>query len=156
MENTTFGISGLGILFFFLPMVPNFIYMMKAPLNELDKNQKKMKLDGEELSRDFLVFFLMVLRPQEEKNIIYLALSLVFLVLYYAAWGRYFKSGMKKENLLSPFIGIPVPLALLPIPYFAFASLYLSNYPALVLSLLFGFFHIKDALRKSKTKEDQE
>ncbi|MGN1164513.1 MAG: hypothetical protein ACI4S4_06915, partial [Candidatus Ornithospirochaeta sp.] len=151
----TFGISGLGILFFFLPMVPNFIYMAKAPLDELDKKDKKMKIDGEELSRDFLAFFLVVIKTQEEKNALLLIIALLFLSLYYVVWGRYFKFGMKKEDLLSPFWGIPVPLALLPIPYFVFVSLYLANLPAMVLSILFGFFHIRGAL-KDKKKGDEE
>ena len=156
MEKLTIGLSGLGILFFFLPMVPNFIYMLKAPMDQLDKNEKKMKLDGEELSRDFLVFSLIVIMPQGEKNILLLIPAVLFLLLYYLAWGRYFKGGMKKEDLLSPFFSIPVPLASLPIPYFAFVSLYLSNTPALVLSLLFGYFHVKKALKDKKKGEEEK
>lgn len=150
MSNLTLAISVPGIIAFIAVMIPNFVYMILAPKEQLEGNRKESYMNGENLSRDFFVFFLVAFSSQEKASIICLIVSMVFLLLYYFTWFRYFKNGKKDEDRFSPLLFVPVPLAIFPILFFIFVSLYLNNTLALSLCILFAFFHIKGALKEAK------
>lgn len=150
MSNLSLAISIPGIIVFWAAMVPNFVFMLTAPQEQMEEDRKKSHLNGEDLSRDFFAFFLVAFVSPEYASVLYLIVAIVFLVLYYITWFRYFKNGKKAEDLLSPLGFVPVPLAIFPILYFVFASLFLNNILSLALCLLFAFFHIKGALKESK------
>ena len=63
------------------------------------------------------------------------------LALYYAGWARYFASGRRRAVLYRPLLGIPIPLAVSPVVYFAAASTLLDSIP-LAVAALFGGPHI--------------
>ena len=156
MNTLSLSFSTFGLILFIAVMFPNFAYMLLAPQEQVEEDRKKTHLNAEDLSRDFFVFFLVAFASKENASIIYLIIAFVFLILYYITWFRYFKNGKKKEYLLSPLGFIPVPLAIFPIVYFIFASLYLNNILALGLCLVFGFFHINGSLKESKKKIEEE
>lgn len=156
MDKLTLSISIPGIIVFFLAMIPNFAYMLTAPMEQLDNDKKKSRLNAEDLSRDFFAFFLVAFKSESFSSPIYLVGAIVFLLLYYVSWARYFRNGKKTELLLAPLWKIPVPLAVFPVLYFILSSLYLNNVLSMALAVIFGFFHIKESYRKSKKSDDEE
>ena len=74
-------------------------------------------------------------------SIYFLVLSLLFLLLYYVAWLRYFMSGSNQIDLRKSLL-IPLPLAVYPSLYFICSSYLLSSIPMLISSLVFAIGHI--------------
>lgn len=66
----------------------------------------------------------------------------VFLLLYYAGWLRYFVRGREFGLLYRPLLGISVPLAVLPVLYFAAASVVLHSGWMLLAAVILGAGHI--------------
>jgi hypothetical protein len=66
----------------------------------------------------------------------------VALMLYYAAWIRYFTGGQTALLMGASFIGIPLPLAVAPTVLLLFSSYLLGSWPMLVASIWFGVAHI--------------
>lgn len=70
-----------------------------------------------------------------------LYISIAFLILYYMVWFRYFIGGRNIRLLGKSFLFIPLPLAVLPVLYFIFASLWMKNYIATGIMIIFGIVH---------------
>lgn len=51
-------------------------------------------------------------------------LMLVCIVIYYGLWLRYISAGQEFSSLWTPFLGIPIPLAVIPVLAFGFAALW--------------------------------
>ena len=51
-----------------------------------------------------------------------------FLLIYYAAWLRFFLKDRQYELLYSPLRGLPLPMVVSPIAYFLAASVFLSSW----------------------------
>ena len=71
----------------------------------------------------------------------WLFVAIVFLVLYYIVWIRYFIGGRDAALLVKSFLGIPQPLAVFPVLYFIFAAIWLHNYIAVIFMIIFGAAH---------------
>ena len=56
-------------------------------------------------------------------------------------WIRYFIGGMNDSLLGKNFLFVPIPLAIFPVLYFIFASLWMNNYIATVVMIIFGIAH---------------
>lgn len=68
-------------------------------------------------------------------------MGLIFLVLYYIVWIRYFAGGRDVVLLGKSFFGVPQPLAVFPVLYFICAAVWLYNVPALLSMIAFGAAH---------------
>ncbi len=85
----------------------------------------------------------------------------MFLIIYYAAWFRYFAFQMQYKYLFKSLLGIPFPLVISPLFYFLFASYPLHSIPLLISTIIFAISHIWISLRryrqyKEKTSESIE
>lgn len=76
-----------------------------------------------------------------------LVLMLLSLGFYGVGWIRYFLGDRQYSILYAPLMGVPVPMAVMPILYFVSASLVLHSIPLMVCSLIFGIGHIPASLR---------
>jgi hypothetical protein len=78
-----------------------------------------------------------------------LAGMLLSLGLYVIGWLRYLWNDRQYRFLYAPMLGIPVPMAVMPILYFISASFLLPSVfvPLLVCSLILGSGHIPASLR---------
>ena len=140
-----FRFSIIGLIVFILPMIINVVYFMFPPLNttETPKEENAILSMIEQGSR--ILFAILICILVSNKKVDYqspmLYLSILFLVLYYIVWLRYF-IGMREERLLGEsFLFVPMPLAVFPVLYFLFAALWLHNYPAAVIMIIFGVAH---------------
>ena len=67
---------------------------------------------------------------------------IVFLLIYYAGWFRFFYIGRVYEYLYLPLLDIPIPLALSPVIYFLYASFLLNSNLLLISTVIFAAGHI--------------
>mgnify|MGYP000748231065 CR=1 FL=1 len=67
---------------------------------------------------------------------------IVFLIVYYAGWFRFFYSGRVYEYLYLPLLDIPVPLALSSVIYFLYASFLINSNLLLISTIIFAVGHI--------------
>ena len=79
--------------------------------------------------------------PLDLKSV-WMILSAAFLILYYIVWIRYFKGGRDIALLKKSFLFVPIPLAVFPVLYYLFAAIWMGNYPAAVIMVIFGAAHI--------------
>lgn len=75
-----------------------------------------------------------------------LAAMVMFLLLYYGLWLRYYATGRQVAQLFAPSWGIPVAMAVWPVFYFISASIALHSVSMLVCSILFAAGHIPVSL----------
>lgn len=92
-----------------------------------------------------ILYFVSLVFIVSEKTFSYkspwLILTVIFLVLYYIVWIRYFAGGKDIALLGKPFCGVPMPLAVFPVLYYIFAALWLHNYIAFWSMIIFGIAH---------------
>lgn len=146
--NIHFGFSWVGLIVFLLPMIINVFYVIfppKSNVGEGDTQNKKIPILEaiEQGTRISYAVVLCVLISNKSLNYTNpsLYISIVFLILYYIVWIRYFIGGRDKKLLGTKFLFIPMPLAVFPVLYFIFASLWMSNYIATGVMLVFGIVH---------------
>lgn len=139
------GFSMRGLLVVALAMLPNMLYGI-LPKNNITNSQTTPSIFMEQLenvSRVLLIIFLIVIvnKNMGYNKPIYIIGMVVFLLLYYYLWARYFINGRDVSYLGKNFGFIPAPLAVFPVVYFAFAALWLHNIPAVVAIVVFGICH---------------
>ena len=141
-----FEFSIIGFIVFMLPMIINIIYFMYPPVNSAsavpESTHKGVELI-EQSTRGLYCLSICFLISEQKINFKspWLFVAIVFLVLYYIVWIRYFICGRDAALLGKSFLGIPQPLAVFPVFYFIFAALYLHNYIAVIFMIIFGAAH---------------
>lgn len=126
-------------------MLINIVYFMLPPANmdNDEENNNKVLEFIEQSSRILFAIALCFLISNKELNYksSLLYVSIVFLILYYIVWIRYFIKGRDVKMLGEKFIFVPMPLAVFPVLYFIFASLWMTNYVAFIIMIIFGIAH---------------
>lgn len=145
MKDYRIGFSWIAVVIFLLPMIINVIYVIFPPSIN-DKNTEATNTVIEFIEQATRILYLLSLVViVSEKTLDYrsmwLLLAVVFLVLYYVVWIRYFVGGRDIALLGKSFLGIPMPLAIFPVLYFIFAALWMHNYVAVGFMIVFGIAH---------------
>ena len=148
-----FGFSVIGLVIFLVPMLINIVYFLLPPVDEKkDGESRKQKEERKENrilsmieSGSRIAYAIAICCLVSKAEISYrsplLYVSIVFLILYYIVWIRYFIGGRKMRLLGSSFLFVPMPLAIFPVLYFLFAALWVHNYYAMGVMILFGIAH---------------
>lgn len=141
--NLNFGFSPCGLIIFALPMFINLLYVLLPP-KEPQPDQKQPIWDEiEQTCRMLFAVAICTIVPsaaRDFRSVLFYAMVL-FLVLYYIVWIRYFIGGRKTNLLGSKFLFVPMPLAIFPVFYYLCGALWMKNYIAAVLMVLFGVAH---------------
>ena len=58
---------------------------------------------------------------------------------------KYKRQGYGKRLLEKPFLFVPIPLAMFPVLYYLFAAIWMGNFPAAILMVIFGTAHMRAA-----------
>lgn len=140
-----FGFSYIGLIIFILPMLINIVYFILPPINgeqEQENNNKFLEMI-EQGSRVIFAVLICILINNTQLNYrsCLLYLSILFLILYYIVWIRYFINGRDVKMLGKRFFFVPMPLAVFPVLYFLFAALWMKNYIAALIMIVFGIAH---------------
>jgi hypothetical protein len=136
-----------GIIIPVLIMVPNIIYYLKirntSDVPSSNKSAPTLIKMIENIGRLGILItpLFYSLNLDNSFSIYFLVLSLLFLLLYYVAWLRYFMSGSNQIDLRKRLL-IPLPLAVYPSLYLICSSYLLSSIPMLIFSLVFAIGHI--------------
>ena len=145
MNNIKFGFSWIGLIVFLLPMLINIVYVILPPKNAPTTQQETNKiLEIIEQSTRMLYMLAIVFLVSKEKvdfTSAWMFIGLIFLILYYMVWFRYFLGGRDVDLLGKKFLFVPMPLAVFPVIYFIFEAIWLNNYIAVLFMLIFGIAH---------------
>lgn len=140
-----FKFSVIGLIIFLLPMLINIVYFKVAPKKESTVTSNGTSIievieQGSRILFAISICFFVSYKELNFKNP-FLYLSILFLALYYMVWIRYFIGGMNDSLLGKNFLFVPIPLAIFPVLYFIFASLWMNNYIAVGIMIIFGVSH---------------
>ena len=144
--NMRLSFSWVGLAVFALPMLINIAYVLFPPTGEIPSSKSATRWVEiiEAVSRIVylvLLTFLVSKNPLKPKSGWALA-AVVFLLLYYIVWIRYFIGGRNVALLGQPFLFVPIPLAIFPVVYYLCAAIWMGNIPAAVAMSVFGAAHI--------------
>ena len=136
-----------GIIIPVLIMVPNLIHYLKirnkSDVPSSNKSAPTLIKIIENIGRLGILItpLFYSLNLDNSFSIYFLLLCLLFLLLYYVAWLRYFMSGSNQIDLRKSLL-IPLPLAVYPSLSLICSSYLLSSIPMLISSLVFAIGHI--------------
>ena len=138
--------SWVGLVVFALPMLINIAYAVFPPAGDTSSSGSVTRWVEvvENVSRIvylILLTFLVSRNPPEPRSV-WLTAAVVFLVLYYIVWIRYFAGGRNVALLGKPFLFVPFPLAVFPVLYYLSAAIWMGNLPATAAMAVFGAAHI--------------
>lgn len=144
--NLKLSFSWVGLVVFALPMLINIAYAVFPPAGAAPaaKTVTRWVEAVEQISRIaylLALVFLVIDRPPRTGRG-WLIAAIVFLVLYYIVWIRYFAGGRDVALLGKPFLFVPLPLAVFPVLYYLCAAVWMGNLPAAVLMAVFGAAHL--------------
>ena len=144
--NLKISFSWIGLVVFALPMLINIAYAAFPPNGKAEQTAAATRWIElvEQVSRIayLLAITFLVSRESIKLRSVWLCLAVLFLLLYYIVWIRYFAGGRDIALLNRPFLLVPMPLAVFPVLYFLCAALWLHNIPAAVIMLVFGAAHL--------------
>jgi hypothetical protein len=141
----------LGWLVSVLVLWPNIIFFKFLPANSSPEPQGGSKSSVMKLMEFlerigqagvFAVPFVYQTSIQTALQKISLSVMIVFLLVYYTAWLRFFLKGRKYVLLYAPLMGLPLPMAVSPIAYFLAASVFLSSWFLGAFTVVLAIGHI--------------
>ena len=141
------GFSYIGAVWLAMLLVPNLLWARHMPQGCTAQGENRALVLLERLGQAAvtccaLVFTDFNLRPWSPWSL-WLAASLLLMLLYELWWIRYFRSPRRLEDLLlSSLLGIPVPGAVLPVAAFLLLGIYGRVLWMLLAAALLGAGHI--------------
>jgi hypothetical protein len=150
------GVISLAIL------LPNLLYLVRPPAgapaeapreSRLPKGMEAVERLGQ--AGCFLLPFFYPLPALREASIDALALLLMALTFYYAGWLRYALKGSRSILLYAPLLGVPLPMAIAPVVYFAAAAILLSSWPLAAATALLAVGHLSVSQRAYRRLIDE-
>lgn len=117
-----------------LILLPNAAFFLFPPVNiperQTEKTRSLKALELVEHISRFFVLLLPLFRRTDDITVSTITIGcmiLAFLALYYALFARYFMRGREYSLLFSPFLFIPVPLAVFPVSCFLLYALMVQS-----------------------------
>ena len=143
----TVGFSYVGLIFLLMLFIPNLIWRKRQPAGyaELAKKERRILLIIERIGQVTVVTSALVFCDYNPTSLsawtVWLAAAGALMILYEAAWIRYFYKPTLK-NFYGKFLGIPVPMASLPVFAFLLLGIYGKVIWLIGATLLLGIGHI--------------
>lgn len=142
-----FGFSWVGVIFLLMLFVPNIIWSRNRPreCDELSHAEHPALLAFEragEVAASVTVVIFVCPQGFAMPWLLWLLASLLLMLLYEAAWIRYFKSGSELMAMYAPLGFIPVPLASLPVFALLLLGIWHLSPFTVVAAAVLGIGHI--------------
>ncbi len=146
--NIQFSFTWPGFWTVLLPLIPNLFWAVIPShyRREAKLHCGKIWENLESAARILVVVGFLLFSGPHFKSYLLPVIAGFFLLLYYLRWLRYFIRRCDPEVLRKPMLGLPAPMAVLPVLYFLLMALWLHNLPSLILLLLFGVCHIHNSI----------
>lgn len=142
----TMGFSYIGFIFLCCIIIPNIAFGFNVPTDNLPVRENKVLLMLERVGQVLCTIFLLILTDFKIYKagywFIWLIVSFVLMGLYLICWGRYFAGRHTSKDLYRPFLGIPLPLAVLPVASVFSLSVYGKVAVLGIAAVVFGIGHI--------------
>lgn len=140
MKNYKFGFSPTGLILYALQLLPNIIWMLVPPANNiLAENTSAypiLNIIEQAFGITTVAMLILLINKGGGKNSkLYIELAILFLAGYYIAWIFYY------IGVASPWLLI-IGIAAMPPLYFLFVGLWMRNYAVLIPCVIFGVAHI--------------
>jgi len=132
----------------FLILLPNLAFIWLPPKNPPTQKAYLPFLKAAEALGRFGVIAVPLFYPDHLNNpyeIVSAVFMLATLLLYYWGWINYFRSDREYKRLLSPMLGIPVPMAVFPSLYFLLSSVVLHSVGLLLFAAMFAVGHVANS-----------
>lgn len=140
-----FTFSYKALVVFILLMLPNIVYFISPPTDIPQTLGSNVKLIGiiENLFRivSFLLLFFVPKNPEASIKNPWVVGIVIFMILYFILWGRYFLEGSTYAALGKDFLGIPMPMVIFPIGCLVCTAFWLDCIPAVIATIIFGLIH---------------
>lgn len=142
-----FGFSIVGVAFLAMLFVPNIRWAKSQPpgYEEISRNENKVLLLFERVGQALATCSAVVFVCPQGFSLpwlLWLLIAFLLMLLYEAAWIRYFKGGEKLEDMYRPLGPIPVPIASLPVVAFALLGIWHQSPIAVIAAVILGIGHI--------------
>ena len=142
-----FGFSIAGAVFLAMLFIPNILWARRLPAGyaELSENENRILLAlervGEVATSCAAVIFV---SPQgfSAPWLLWLIAAFVLMLLYEAAWVRFFRSGRELCAMYSRLGPIPLPLATPPVAAFALLGIWCMSPVTLLAAAVLGVGHV--------------
>ena len=142
-----FGFSIVGVVFLAMLFVPNIRWAKSQPpgYEEISRHENKALLLFERVGQVLATCSAVVFVYPQGLSLpwlLWLLIGILLMLLYEAAWIRYFKGGEKLEDMYRPLGPIPVPIASLPVVAFALLGIWHQSPIAVIAAVILGIGHI--------------
>lgn len=144
----TFGFSYVGLIYLLCLFIPNAFWARNRPrgYTEPVPSENKVLLAFERVGQILVTTFALVFRNFNVQPFSswswWLVASILAMALYLACWIRYFRDGPTLGLFYGSFLGIPVPLASLPVLAFVLLGIYGRVWWMVAAALVLGIGHI--------------
>ena len=152
------GFSFIGLIFLLSLFIPNLWFALHAPSwqTEMDDSEPALFLIPERLGQISVTFLMLCtgslkLTGSWEPWDWWLAAAAVLMGLYLAAWIRFFAGGSSLVDFYRPFLGIPLPLAALPVAAALSLGIYARSFWLVLSGAVLCFGHIGIHLQHWRT-----
>ncbi len=143
-----FGFSYVGLIYLLMLFMPNLFWTKYKPENyeKYVKNENKILKIFESAGQVLVTCIVLIFKDFNigfgSLQIIWLAVSFIFMILYEIYWIKYFKSEKTMKDFYSSLLGIPVAGATLPVIAFLLLGIYGKNIPLIIAAIILGIGHI--------------
>lgn len=115
----TLGFSYTGLIFLCCLLIPNIIYANNLPKDRFHIEENRALLIFERAGQVFTFALLLIFDDLNVHSVnlwtLWLGGALLLMVAYIICWVRYFTGNHVLADMYRPFLGIPLPLAVLPV-----------------------------------------
>ena len=157
----TFGFSLTGALFLLALVLPNIIWAVVAKPKGYGQHRENrvfqfLERVGQALTAATAVLFTDTNPGPWSPWSWWFVGALVLLAAYEGCWIRYFTSRRTMQDFNRSLLGLPVPLAILPVGAFLLLGIYGRLVPLIVAAIVLGIGHIGVSLDNARSAEKAE
>ena len=151
------GFSYVGLIYLLMLFIPNIIWSKNKPkgYTSIIKEENKILLIFERVGQVAVTCLALIFIDFNINNLsiwsLWLIVSFIIMILYEVCWVRYFKGNHTLKDFYGSFLGIPVPLASLPIMGFLLLGIYGRVVWMVIAVLILGIGHIGIHLQHIKS-----
>lgn len=143
------GFSLIGFIFLLCLFVPNILFALREPAWQVQiaETEPAALLLPERIGQVLTVALVLLNKDLRLPSVRtpqawWLIAAAVLMTLYLAAWIRFFAGGRQQADFYGSFLGIPLPLAVLPVAAAVLLGVYARSFWLILAAVILGFGHI--------------
>ena len=155
------GFSYVGFIFLCCLFIPNILYSFHQPIDSIKIKENKILLIFERTGQALCTILVLIFDNFDIHKVglwsAWLGIVAVLMILYLICWGRYFLGKHVSKDFFRPFLGIPLPLAVLPVTAVFILAVYGKVLSLGIAAIILGIGHIGITAQNGKAvKKDED